>query len=503
MSSNKYGCAIEEILEVITKRKIKTKEELEKIKYDICKKYKIQMMLNSELLSRIKNPSKELKQILKTKPMRTQSGVSVVSVMTKPTDCPHGRCVMCPRGSGAPQSYTGKEPATMRAISNDYNPKKQVESRLKQFKDIGHPTDKIEVIVMGGTFTSMPKNYQTRFVKGIFDGLNGKSSRTLTDAHKLNENSKHRCVGLTVETRPDCCGEKEIKHILGLGATRVELGVQSVYNDVLKKMERGHSVEDTIEATKLLKDSAFKINYHLMTGLPGSSVEKDFKCFKEVFENSKFKPDMIKIYPTMVMKGTKLHKLWKRGEYKPYTQEELLDLLTKIKSITPEWVRIMRIQRDIPLTCSEAGVYKGNLRELLKKKVNCRCIRCREIGIKTDSCVKNTPKLSKLSYGASSGKEFFLQFKFKDDTLIGFLRLRLSDKAYIRELHIYGEQIPLTLKGGWQHEGYGKKLLEEAEKIAKKEGYNKLFVISGVGVRNYYRKLGYRKESFYMVKKLI
>jgi len=490
---------------------VSSREQLEKIKYKICKEYKISLMLNSDILANITNPTKRIKELLKTKPVRSGSGVSVVAVMTKPCECPHGKCIMCPQGKDAPQSYTGKEPAAMRAISVDYDPKKQVMNRIKQLEDTGHPTDKIDVIVMGGTFTSMPEKYTKDFIKKVFNGMNGFDSQTLEEAQLSNENSTHRCIGLTIETRPDYCFEKQIEYILKLGATRVELGIQSAYNDVLKKIERGHTVEDTIKSTQLLKDSAYKINYHIMTGLPGSNPEKDFESFKQVFTNSDFKPDMIKIYPTMVIKGTKLYDMWKKGEYKEYSEEELIELLTKIKEIVPRWIRIMRIQRDIPLTQSEAGILKGNIRELLAKRIKCECIRCREIGRKNIKTIN--PKLLVEEYEASGSKEYFISIEDEDsDALIGFTRLRIPFQPFmpqitnktglIREIHVYGTEVEIGEKGDIQHRGFGKQLLKKAEEIAKEKGMDKMVVISGVGARNYFRKLNYQLDGNYMSKLL-
>ena len=504
--------AIKEIIDNLDS--VNSKEELEKLKYKVCRKYKVPLMLNADILSRIKNPSDKVKELLTTKPIRSLSGVSVVAVMTKPFPCPHGKCVMCPQGKNAPQSYTGKEPATMRAIGANYDPTLQVKNRIRQLELTGHPTDKIEVIVMGGTFTSMPRDYTTNFVKGIFDGLNGVKARTLEEAHMLNEESKHRCVGLTIETRPDYCFEDDIRYILSLGATRVEIGVQSTFDDVLKKIKRGHTVQDSIKATQLLKDSSYKINYHMMTGLPGSNPKKDLESFKTIFQDQRFKPDMIKIYPTMVIKGTELYDMWKRGEYEPYSQETLINLLADIKRITPRWVRIMRIQRDIPLNQAEAGVLKGNIREILKTKVKCNCIRCREVGHKDLKLVKGLkPKLFVEEYRASNSKEFFISFESEDqEVLFGFIRLRIPYKPFmeqitkttglIRELHVYGKEASLGKEGYVQHKGLGRELLEEAESIAKSEGMDKMVIISGVGVRPYFKKLGYRRDGPYMSKSL-
>ena len=470
------------------------------------------------------------------KPVRAISGIIVVAVMTKPYPCPHGRCIYCPGGTylGTPRSYVRRSPAVMRAMLYDYDPYNQVRARLNQYIAMGHKPSKIEIIVMGGTFPAMPLDYQEWFITQIFDALNRypkpkrKKWISLEKAIKKNEKAKIRCIGLTIETRPDWSKERHIDRFLKFAATRVELGVQTVFDDILEKIKRGHTVRDTIEATRLLKDAGYKIVYHMMPGLPGSDVKRDFKAFQIIFEDPNFKPDMIKIYPTLVFPNTQLYEMWKRGEYVPYTHEELIELVAKIKTIVPPYVRIMRIQRDVPISEIVAGLKIGNFRQVVqeymrKHRLKCRCIRCREIGHYILKKRKIPPfedaRLTITRYEASEGIEVFLAYEDTvRDIIYGFLRLRIpSPKAHrkeidnksaiVRELHVYGPQIPVGVKHEkyWQHKGIGRKLLKVAERIALEE-YDKckMFIISGVGVREYYRKLGYRKypSSFYMYKRL-
>ena len=468
---------------------------------------------------------------LKRKPVRFSSGVAPVAVMTKPIKCPHGRCIMCPTVSGVPQSYTGKEPASRRGLRNKFHPYLQVFNRLEQYMLLGNKPEKVELILMGGNFTSFPVRYQNWFISGCLKGMNDFSGflnyskfikyfnldvknemtdiRTselhkkflkrfvnvkLSDSIKKNEKAKVRCVGMCVETRPDYCSQKEINLMLKQGVTRVEVGAQHLLDDVLCKLGRKHSVKDVVEATKLLKDNGYKVGYHMMLGAPGSSFAKDVKMFKELFSNPNFKPDALKIYPCMVFKGTKLYNLYKKGKYKPLSTTDAIKLINKIKKYIPEYCRVMRVQRDIPSYMSAAGVDKTNLRQYLD---SCRCIRCRQV-----KEIKGKVSLKRFDYSASGGKEIFLSYE-NNDKIVGFLRLRICNKgAFVRELHVYGAMTGLGKKGKVQHRGYGKKLLREAEKICKKFKIKKLKVISGIGVRMYYKKLKYRLEGPYMIKYL-
>ncbi|MEM3405695.1 MAG: tRNA uridine(34) 5-carboxymethylaminomethyl modification radical SAM/GNAT enzyme Elp3 [Candidatus Pacearchaeota archaeon] len=446
------------------------------------------------------------------KPSKTLAGVTPIAVMTYPRKCNHGTCLYCP-SLDVPQSYTPLSPPVIRAKMLNYDPYKQVKARLKAFKLMNHPTDKIEIIVMGGTFLQYPLNYQYEFIKAIYDALNGKKSKNLEEAKKLNEKAKHRCVALCIETRPDSCSKEEIKRMLEFGCTRVELGVQIPDDYIYKKINRGHTVKDVIDATRRLKEAGFKVGYHIMPGLPYSNIKKDLILFKKIFSDERFRPDQLKIYPCQVLKSSALVELYKKGKYKPYTKEQISSLLIKMLKVVPEYCRVMRIMREIPPVYLVDGTTRIDLRAeieyLLKKnKVKLKEIRYREIGFAMRDSKKeinNKLKLKKLEYKASKGKEIFLQFVNKDNILFALLRLRIrKNSSIVRELHVYGkaEKIGKKSKDGIQHKGLGKKLMKEAEKLTKYYKKKKIYVISGVGVRDYYRKLGYRLEEYYMVKDL-
>ena len=461
-----------------------------------------------------------LEKLLKKRAIRTLSGVAPIAVLTKPYKCP-GQCLFCPSESKMPKSYLSNEPAVMRAILCKFDPYKQVKMRLDALKMTGHDTDKCELIVMGGTWSYLPKKYQDWFIKRCFDGFNGKVAKNLTQAQKWNEKAKYRVIGLTLETRPDYITPKEILRMRELGATRVEIGVQTIDDKILKLNKRGHLIEQIIKATKLLKDAGFKISYHMMPNLPGSTPAKDLAMFKKLFTDQNFQPDMLKIYPCVVTKTSELYKWLKQGRYKPYSDKQLLELLIKIKKIIPPYVRISRLIRDIPKESIMAGNKISNLRQLIQEEFKrtgqfCQCIRCREARNQTFSLKGFKLKIRK--YKASQGLEYFLSYESKDGkTLFAFLRLRiyksnqdvlkilpeLQDTAMIREVHTYGQLIPLNSKQtAVQHIGLGKRLILEAEKIAKKQGYKKIAVISGIGVREYYKNLGYSLWKTYMVKNL-
>lgn len=468
--------------------------------------------------------------MLKRKPVRTISGVAPVSVMTHPHRCPHGKCIFCPGGVeyGTPQSYYGNEPTLMRAIENKFDPYYQVRSRLFQYFVNGHVPDKVELIIMGGTFLSTPLDYQDWFVTNALEAMNnfpnekGGNFVYLEDAQLRNETAKIRCVGMTVETKPDWGKEWHADQMLRLGVTKVELGVQTIYDEILKKTNRGHTVKDSIESTRILKDSGFKIVYHIMLGLPGADPDKDLNTIKEIFTNPDFMPDMLKIYPTLVVETAPLAELWKRGLYTPYDTDTLVELISEAYRYIPRWVRIMRIQRDIPAQIILAGNKKGNLRELVEKRaeqkgIQINEIRYREVGISWihGRGIPSNITLRKYEYEASKGTEVFLSFESENNLMIGYLRLRYPYKSHrseidekttiVRELHVYGEEVPIGEKkdGAFQHKGYGSKLLAEAEKISIEEfDARKIVVLSGIGVREYYRKRGYTKEGPYMSKRL-
>ncbi len=521
--------ALIEIGREILRREPKTKEEIAKIKKVVSKRFKLpKIPSDAEVLKAWKGKEgyERLRDILKVKPVRTISGVAVVSVMTSPAPCPHGKCVMCPGGveRGTPQSYIGLEPAAQRGRQHNYHPFRQVYSRLKELHDLGHDVDKVEIIVMGGTFPARAREYKEWFMLNVFNALNAfgrkrfKFERNLEKAKRKNERAKARCVGVTFETRPDYAKEEHIVEMLRFGGTKVELGVQSVYDDVLETIKRGHTVEDVVKATQLLKDSAFKVGYHVMPGLPNSNFERDLKMFKILFGDERFKPDYLKIYPTLVVEGTELYNWYLEGRYKPYTTDEVVELIARAKRFFPVWVRVQRIQRDIPID-KAIGLDKGNVRQLVHKRLKelgyrCRCIRCREVGhrgLKAEA-VKDA-ELVVRRYKASKGVEFFISYEIPEyDALIGFVRLRFPHKpfieaiencALIRELHVYGKAIPIGAKesNAFQHRGFGERLLKTAEEIAK-ERFDEVAVISGVGVREYYRRFGYRKRFEYMVKRI-
>ena len=455
------------------------------------------------------------------KPTKTISGITPVAVMLPPRKCEHGRCIYCPN-LNVPQSYTPKSPVVMRASQVNYDPYKQVIGRLEAFRVMNHPTEKIELIIMGGTFLEYPEEFQHNFIKSLYDALNGKISKTLKEAQELNENSTNRCVALCVETRPDVC-IKYIDRMREWGVTRVELGVQIIDDEIYNQIKRGHKVIDVINATKELKNAGFKIGYHIMPGLPGSNLQKDIKLFKKLFSSSNFKPDQLKLYPCQVMPSSVLEELYWEGKYKPYSREEIEKVLIQMLKLTPRYCRIMRVMREIPPEYIIAGTIRIDLRreiekELRKKNSKLKEIRYREIGFAQQEKkeINLDLKLKITKYKASKGKEYFLEIINKDDILFGLLRLRLHNEknllksggnkqAIIREVHVYGQSLNLgeKVKGVSQHQGLGKWLIEEAEKITKENKISKLSIISGIGVREYYRKLGYNLENTYMVKKLI
>ena len=522
------------IINDILKGKISTRRELEVEKRQLCRDLKLsRFMSNADILEYAKPEEKEIVSgILKKKPTRTMSGVAIVAVMCHPHKCPHGRCFYCPESDIAPPSYTGEEPAALRGRMYEFHPYVQCFNRLKQLKKIGHPIDKVELIIMGGTFPSRDsKNYEYNldydeirsFEKGVLKTYPPNDYVLIDDVQRANENSKVRCVGMTFETRPDYCKKEHINRMLNFGVTRVELGVQTLSDDLYVKIKRGHTIADVTEANQLLRDSAIKVAMHMMPGL-FVDEKQDLKMFKQLFSDDNFKPDMLKIYPCLVTEGSELYDLWKAGGYSPYTDEEAVDLIVKIKKILPKWVRTMRIQRDIPSTLIEAGVKKSNLGELVYNKleeehINCQCIRCREIGHKKTSqeYTLDDFEMFKETYTACNGEENFLSIEdANEESIAGFLRLRFPSKnhfrpeitdktALVRELHVYGNMIKIGDKNPkiGQHTGFGEKLLKEAENLSIDNGKEDIAIISGIGSRNYYRKFGYEKVGPYMVKKLI
>jgi elongator complex protein 3 len=451
--------------------------------------------------------------------------------MTKPQPCPQDEpCAYCPGGpaQGVPQSYTGHEPAAMRGSQNNYDPYQQVQSRISQLSAIGHRVDKIELIVMGGTFPATPREYQTHFIQRSLDAITAKTSASFEEAKANAETSRIRNVGITVETRPDWCKQPHVDAMLSMGVTRVEIGVQNPDDQLYHMAGRTHTVADVIEATQVAKDSGLKIVYHLMPGMPGSNPKRDLAAFNRVFTDPAFKPDMVKIYPCLVIAGTKAYDWYRNGAYKPYTTEEAATLISEVKKTLPPWVRVMRVQRDIPAGLIVAGVDKSNLRQLAQQKLaeqneHCNCIRCREVGHRkaSDNITPDMDKIqiSPICYPASEGTEIFISAEdSENNVLIGYLRLRVpSEKAYrpeitetpsaiVRELHIYGPLVPVGKHSSkaWQHKGYGAILLSEAERIAR-DDYNleKLLVISALGTKQYYMRFGYSRDGVYVSKMLL
>ncbi|HIH26369.1 tRNA uridine(34) 5-carboxymethylaminomethyl modification radical SAM/GNAT enzyme Elp3 [Candidatus Woesearchaeota archaeon] len=556
----------EAIIELISRIKSKDYSSLDSLKRQISKKYKLNKFpSNIDILEHLDESNKEIfKNLLLSKPVRTLSGVAPIAVMTKPIACAHGKCTFCPGGpksnfGDVPQSYTGNEPSTMRAIRSNYDPYLIVFNRIEQYILLNHIPDKAEIIIQGGTFCSFPKEYQDEVVIYILKAMNDFSEMFFTNdkldfdkfkdffelpgsvkdkerglkiADKIlkfkgtsnvekeqlrNETSKIRSTALVIETKPDWCMESEINEILKLGTTRVELGIQTLKEDVLKATNRGHTLNDSIKSIQLLKDSFLKTTLHMMPGLPNTSRDEDINMFKELFSNQNYRPDGLKIYPCIVMPGTPLYIQYKNRLFTPLTTEKGAEIIAECKKFIENYCRVYRVNRDIPTKVTEAGIGHTNLRqfidkELIKKNIKCKCIRCREpMGKEVDY---DSVEIKKQYYDSSNGKEVFISIiDSKNDILLGFCRLRkpykpfrpeiTSTSAGIRELHVYGQATPIGEEGIVQHRGYGKKLMEEAEKIAKEEwNCDKMLVISGIGVKEYYKKLGYSKDSVYMSKKL-
>jgi elongator complex protein 3 len=504
----------EEAMDYIIARLRKGRRDVSSLKLDAARKLGMgSVVRNSELIMRVGKRNPELLPLLQKRPMRTLSGVTPVAVMIKPEgSCPYS-CMYCPSGLGA-KSYTGFEPAALRARQEGFDAYGQVRNRLRHYTECGHPVDKCELIVMGGTFLRMDATYKRTFVKGIYDGLNNKRSRTLAGSQKLNEHARCRAVGLTIETRPDVCGKEEISEMLGFGATRVELGVQHPDDRIYKTINRGHKTEDVVLATALLKDSAFKVLYHIMPGLPGSDPKKDVAMMKRLFSDQRFRPDMLKIYPALVMPGTGLERMMLDGDYEPYDTPKAVETISEFYRHVPAYVRVMRIQRDIPVGLIAAGAKNSNLRQMVEERIKEKGIISREIRMREISGRSIAGfRVKRLEYEASAGREIFLSYENRDAKLAGFLRLRIPGSPFrkeiddrtglVRELHVYGAEAPLRRSGHVQHRGIGSRLLMEAESIARdKFDMKRMAIISGIGARDYYRKRGYRLEGGYMTKKI-
>jgi elongator complex protein 3 len=508
------------------------------VKGRISAKYKLKSMPKLvDIIAAVPEDQKDLLlPKLKAKPVRTASGIAVVAVMSKPHRCPHiamtgNICVYCPGGPDSDfefstQSYTGYEPTSMRAIRARYNPYEQARGRIDQLKALGHNVDKIEYIIMGGTFMSLSEEYRNRFISQLHDALSGHNSQDVDEAVRMSEQSLTKCIGITIETRPDYCLKPHLSQMLRYGCTRLEIGVQSVYEDVARDTNRGHTVKAVCESFQLSKDAGYKVVAHMMPDLPNVGMERDLFQFMEYFENPAFRSDGLKLYPTLVIRGTGLYELWRTGRYKNYSPEALIDLVAKILSMVPPWTRVYRIQRDIPMPLVTSGVEHGNLRELALNRMKdlgttCRDVRTREVGIQDihNKVQPDQVELIRRDYTANGGWETFLSYEDPhQDILIGLLRLRKCSEAafrpelkvgqcsIVRELHVYGSVVPIHSRdpSKFQHQGFGTLLMEEAERIAREEhGSVKLAVIAGVGTRHYYRKLGYELDGPYMSKKLV
>lgn len=537
MDPNSVKASLEIVNELLRVTKLAGTPNLNAIRSLVCKKYKLahQPKLVEIIASIPDEHRSRIIHCLRSKPVRTASGVAIVAVMCKPHRCPHialtgNICVYCPGGPDSDfeystQSYTGYEPTSMRAIRARYDPYEQATKRVEQLRSLGHNVDKVEYIIMGGTFMSLPNDYKDWFIINLHDALSGHRSRGVSEAVKFSEQSKTRCIGITIETRPDYCMKPQISQMLEYGCTRLEIGVQSVYEDVARDTNRGHTVKAVCESMRLSKDSGFKVVAHMMPDLPNVDTQRDIFQFREFFENPDFRSDGLKIYPTLVIRGTGLYELYQSGLYDSCSPDALIDLVARILAMVPPWTRIYRVQRDIPMPLVTSGVRHGNLRELALDRLrelglSCRDVRTREVGIKGihSKVAPENIELIRRDYVANGGWETFLAYEDPEkDILIGLLRLRecgssafrreltSENTSIIRELHVYGSVVPISSHDAsrFQHQGYGTLLLAEAERIAKYEHRStKLVVISGVGTRYYYRKFGFELDGPYMSKKI-
>src|ERR1700752_477388 len=468
---------------------------------------------------------------IRMKPMRTLSGVTTVTVLTKPYPCP-GKCIFCPTDVRMPKSYLPDEPGAMRGLEHQFDPHAQVRSRIEQLKSVGHPTDKIELLILGGTWSSYRRDYQEWFVKRCFDAMNeilislpiGESAEKvgdgeLADVHSFNETTHHRNVGLVIETRPDEINPDEIRWLRHLGVTKVQMGAQSLDDHILEINKRGHDVECTRQATALLRAAGFKIVLHWMPNLLGATPESDREDFSRLWDG--FCPDEIKIYPNQLLANAELYEYWQRGEFTPYTTQELIDLIADIKPPIPRYCRVNRVIRDIPSTNVVEGNRRTSLRqdvhdEMKRRGTQCECVRCREVRGKSVNV--DSLKLEDLVYQAGAAEEHFISYVTPDDKLAGFVRLSLPGQgspqtglndlgggALIREVHVYGQSLPVGAEkdGAAQHAGLGTRLLQEAERVARLNGFKRMAVISAVGTRGYYLERGFERGELYLMKTLI
>jgi len=479
--------------------KLRQGENLEKIlrRYP---KSKTELFTKAEIIKALKHFGYSVNLI--AKPVRTLSGVVPVTVLTKPYPCP-GKCLYCPNDPQMPKSYLPLEPGGQRALANKFDPFRQVAARLNTYRANNHPVDKVELIVLGGTWSAYPKIYQDWFIKRCFDALNNQTAKNLYQAQKINETATSRCVGLSLETRPDWITDKELINFRRLGCTKVQIGVQSLSDQILTLNRRGATVSQTRQAFKLLRQYGFKIQAHWMANLYGSNPKKDVADFKKLFSNPDFRPDELKIYPCSLIKTAPLMEQFKLGLWRPYTQTQLVELLVKILPLVPDYCRVSRIIRDFSSSDIVSGNRQSNLRQLVENKLvgKIKEIRFREI--------RNQPPrnlfLKIISYKTSLGREKFLQWVTNKNQICAFLRLSLPKNkttAMIRELHVYGPALKLGSQGEVQHSGLGKNLVAKAINLAKINKYSRLAVISGVGTREYYRSLGFYDGRLYQYFKV-
>jgi elongator complex protein 3 len=458
-------------------------------------------------------PDRALVRRLRVKPTRTISGVAPVTVLTEPFPCP-GECVFCPAVEHMPKSYLPDEPGAMRAAAHGFDPYAQTASRITAMANIGHSVDKVELLILGGTWSCYPEPYQEWFVRRCLDALNEAEASTLEQAQRINESGPHRNVGLVVETRPDRITVEEVQRLRWLGATKVQLGVQSLDDRLLALNRRGHTVADTRHAMRLLRLAGFKIVVHWMPNLLGATPEGDLEDFRRLWDDPALRPDELKIYPTALLPDTELYAHWQQGEYQPYDEGTLVELLARCKVLIPPYCRVNRLMRDIPSPNIVAGVKKTNLRQIVQHRMaqegmTCRCIRCREV--RGRSIDPDALKLERLDYETDGTHECFLSYVTPDDRLAGFLRLSLPQAeppiaelggcAVIREVHVYGPALALgdRQEGTTQHAGLGTRLLEEARCIAQQAGFQRLAVIAAVGTRPYYRERGFDQGELYVI----
>ncbi len=466
-------------------------------KYDkVLRRYpktKTRLFTKAEIISGLRYFNYPLSLI--AKPIRTLSGVVPVTVLTKPYPCP-GRCLYCPNDPIMPKSYLRSEPGGQRAVANEFDPFRQVSSRLKTYQANNHPTDKVELIVLGGTWSAYPKTYQTWFIKRCFEALNNRSSVSLKAAQKINETAKTRCVGLSLETRPDWITAKELINFRRLGCTKVQIGIQSLNNQILRLNQRGHTVAAAKKAIKLLRQFSFKIQAHWMANLYGATLQTDIADFKKLFSDKNFRPDELKIYPCALIETAPLFKYYQKKLWRPYSQAELTDLLVKILPLVPQYCRVSRMIRDFSSADIVIGNKQSNLRQIVEAKAGQKIKEIRYREIRNQPAGKLTLKI--ITYETSIGQEKFLQFVTSNNQICAFLRLGLPDKkstAMIRELHVYGQSLEIGAKGKSQHLGLGSRLLKKAIKLAA--GYQQLSVISAIGTKEYYRRRGFTDSLLY------